>query len=65
MDKLCWEANRSTMSTGTMRPRRIIFPNQLKAERPSADQDAQTADFTPSQEDSLDRLLAMDKQFAA
>lgn len=41
------------------------FTRQLKAERFSTDQDAQTADFTPSREDSLDRLLAMDKQFAA
>ena len=41
------------------------FTRQLKAERFSTDQDAQTVDFTPSREDSLDRLLAMDKQFAA
>ena len=40
------------------------FTRQLKTERFQADQQAQTATFTPSREDSYDRLLEQDKQFA-
>lgn len=40
------------------------FTRQLKTERFKADQQAQTATFTPSREDSYDRLLEQDKQFA-
>lgn len=40
------------------------FTRQLKTERFSADQDTQTATFTPSREDSYERLLEQDRQFA-
>ena len=40
------------------------FTRQLKTERFLADQDTQTAAFTPSREDSYERLLEQDEQFA-
>lgn len=40
------------------------FTRKLKTERFSADQDTQTAAFTPSREDSYERLLEQDRQFA-
>ena len=39
------------------------FTRQLKTERFLADQDTQTAAFTPSREDSYERLLEQDRQF--
>lgn len=41
------------------------FSRLLKTEKMSVDQEKGTVTFIPSREDSLDRLLAMDKQFAA
>lgn len=40
------------------------FTRQLKTERFLADQDTQTAAFTPSREDFYERLLEQDEQFA-
>ena len=41
------------------------FTYDLKTERFSYDQKAQTATFTPSREDSYERLLAANHQFAS
>ena len=41
------------------------FTYDLKTERFSCDQKAQTATFTPSREDSYERLLAANRQFAS
>lgn len=41
------------------------FTYDLKAERFFSDQATQTAVFIPSREDSYERLLSVDKQFAA
>lgn len=41
------------------------FSYDLKTEKFTCDQQAQTAAFTPSREDSLDRLWDTDRQFAA
>ena len=41
------------------------FTYDLKTEKFSCDQEAQTATFTPSREDSYERLLAANHQFAS
>ena len=41
------------------------FTYDLKTEKFSCDQEAQTAHFTPSREDSYERLLAANHQFAS
>ena len=41
------------------------FTYDLKTEKFSCDQEAQTATFTPSREDSYERLLAVNHQFAS
>lgn len=41
------------------------FTGRLKGETFVCDQETQTAAFIPSREDSLDRLLEIDQQFAA
>ena len=40
------------------------FTYDLKTEKVSCDQEAQTVAFTPSREDSYERLLEQDRQFA-
>ncbi|MDE2443176.1 MAG: hypothetical protein O0X93_00710 [Methanocorpusculum sp.] len=41
------------------------FTYDLKTEKFSCDQETQTAHFTPSREDSYERLLAANRQFAS
>ena len=41
------------------------FTYDLKAEKCSCDQETQTVHFTPGREDSYERLLAANRQFAA